>query len=247
MKVGTIETLEPEKEKKFKVGISNGGFPDSGSGKNGGGNNGGNDGGNNGGGKPDNIQNSQPESYQPQKSQVFMWFLLLIVFMTFGGLFGAYVVVSTNGVIEWKPFNLPKQLWFSTFLIFASSFTYFKAQHYIYQSNQPQAKKWLTATCVIGTLFISSQLLAWIELARRGVYVQSNPYAGFFYILTVAHAAHVLGGIIALGAIFLRTWNQPFSPDNLERSQTMASVVGWYWHFMGILWTAIFILLGFWK
>ncbi len=250
MKVGTIETLEPEKTKKSKIGISNGGFPEGGKGKGGGGNNGGNNNGGSGGGgenAPNNFQNSQTEAHQPEKSQVFMWFLLLVVFMTFGGLFGAYVVVATNGVIEWQPFDLPKQLWFSTILIFASSFTYYKAHQFINQSNQPQAKKWLTATCAIGTLFISSQLLSWIELARRGVYVQSNPYAGFFYILTVVHAAHVLGGIVALGVIFLRTWSEPFSPNNIERSQTMARVVGWYWHFMGIIWTGIFILLGFWK
>ena len=239
MKVGTVETLEPEKKSKPRTSFSGGGKPSGGSRNNGGG---GNNGGNN------SNQNDFPETeYKPEKSQVLMWFLLIVVFMTFSGLAAAYIVVSTNGVVEWQPFNLPPQLWVSTILIFASSLTYFRAQKFINQNEQPSAKKWLTATTVLGAVFVSSQVLAWLELVRRGVYWESNPYAGFFYILTAVHAVHVLGGIIALGSIVMRTWNHSVLETDLKRSQTMAQVVGWYWHFMGVLWFGIFLLLGFWK
>lgn len=241
MKVGTIETLEPEKKIKRRTGLSGGGKSDNGQrGRGGGGNNGGGDG-------PNRQDFSETEDYQPIKSQVLMWFLLLIVFMTFGGLVAAYIVISTNGVQEWRVFTLPKQLWFSTLLIFASSLTYIKAQNLIFRNNQPQAKKWLTATTVLGATFISSQLLVWLDLVRQGVYVQSNPYAGFFYIMTAVHAAHVLGGIIALGTVVLRMWNRPVSEFDLAKSQMTARVVGWYWHFMGLIWATLFLLLNFWK
>jgi cytochrome c oxidase subunit 3 len=242
MKVGTLETnVEPNNKRRRRPNFTGGGSGNGGK-RDGGG--GGNDGGNDG---SDNRQYEYVEEFQPDKSKVLMWFLLVVVLMTFGGLIGAYIVVSTNGVMEWKPFDLPTPIWISTFLIFTSSVTYHFAQKAIFQDNQPQAKKWLVATTFFGATFISSQLLAWFALVQRGVYVQSNPYAGFFYILTAVHALHVLGGIVALGSIVLRAWHQTASDEDSEKRKIMAQVVGWYWHFMGGLWLFLFLLLGFWK
>lgn len=244
MEVGTIETnVEPEnKRKRRRAGLTGGGSGNGG--KKGGGGSGNNGG---GGDNPDNRNYEYVEHHQPDKSKVLMWFLLIVVLMTFGGLIGAYIVISTNGVLEWKPFDLPLPIWISTFLIFASSVTYYLAQKAIYRDDQPQAKKWLVTTTVLGATFISSQLLVWFALVRGGVYMQSNPYAGFFYVLTAVHALHVLGGIVALGSIVLRAWNKSVSAADTEKRKTMAQVVGWYWHFMGGLWLVLFLLLGLWK
>jgi cytochrome c oxidase subunit 3 len=245
MKVGTVETFE-EKEKKRKIrsGLS------SGFGSNGGNRNGGGGGGNNGGGDNNNRNNDsfeEAETYQSNKFRIAMWFLLLVVIMTFGGLIGAYIVISTNGVAEWKPFDLPLQVWISTNLILASSITYTISQKALNLNNQQKAKNWLLATTVFGGMFIASQFLSWLELVRRGVYVQSNPYAGFFYILTGVHALHVFAGITALGYIVLRTWQKTSNEEELTKRKQLSNTVGWFWHFMDALWIVLFLLLGFWK
>jgi len=249
IRVGTIETTEEKKERLKKLS----GFS-SGSGSNGGrrnrGGGGGNNGGDNGGG--DNNNNNQDflgdtERDSSDKYRIGMWFLLLVVLMTFGGLISAYIVIATNGAAEWKPFDLPVQIWVSTVLIVASSISYTFAQKFLKSDNQEKAKNWLLATTALGAMFISSQILAWFELVRREVYVSSNPYAGFFYILTAVHALHVVGGICALGFIVLRTWTKTSSDEELENRKSAATVVGWYWHFMDGLWMVLFLLLGFWK
>jgi cytochrome c oxidase subunit 3 len=132
-------------------------------------------------------------------------------------------------------------------LILSSSVTYKIAQTALDRDNQGKAKTWFLATTVFGGMFIASQLLAWFELVRRGVYVQSNPYAGFFYILTAVHALHVIGGIIALGSIVLRTWRRTSSDVELTKRKQISNAVGWYWHFMDGLWLVLLFLLGFWK
>lgn len=252
MKVGTIETtVEEEKRVKKLSGLSGGSNPNGGRRNRGGGGNsgGGNNGGDDGGGKNNGNQNylGDTEHYSSDKFRVGMWFLLLVVTMTFGGLIGAYIVIATNGAAEWKPFNLPIQIWVSTFLIAASSFTYSAARRFLDKDNQEKAKNWLLATTVLGAMFISSQILAWFELVRREVYVSSNPYAGFFYVLTAVHALHVIGGICALGYIVLRLWAKTESEEELEKRKSASNVVGWYWHFMDGLWVILFLLLGFWK
>ncbi len=243
MDVGTIKTTIEQKKKLNRRTKLGGGFGANG-GKGNGGSGGGGNGSNDKGG--DNFFGKVDE-YPSNKFRIGMWFLLLVVAMTFGGLTGAYILISSNGVMEWRPFALPFQVWVSTFLILASSVTYKISQKKLTIDNQEKAKRWLLATAVFGGMFISSQILAWFELVRRGVYVQSNPYAGFFYILTAVHALHVIGGITALGYIILRSWQQTSSFDELEKRKEISSVVGWYWHFMDGLWVFLLLLLGFWK
>jgi cytochrome c oxidase subunit 3 len=243
MKVGTLETtVEPEKSKR-RANLSSGVGSNGGNKNRGGG--GGNDDGDNNKYKNDYIEESEPQP--SDKLRIAMWFVLLVVLMTFGGLISAYVVISTNGVMEWRPFALPIQVWVSTVLILASSITYTIAQRALNADNQEKAKTWFLATTVFGGMFIASQLLAWFELIRRGVYVQSNPYAGFFYILTAVHAVHVIGGIIALGYIVLKTWEKTSSAQELTKRRQLSNSIAWYWHFMDGLWIVLLILLGFWK
>jgi cytochrome c oxidase subunit 3 len=237
MDIGTIEpTVDSREIRRRRIGTTGGSGPNGGSGRDG------NDG-NNG---PDNSSAS-PFQLIPNKAKVFTAFLLVVVLMTFGGLCAAYIVTATNKAIEWRPFDLPVQVWISTIIIIISSLVYHRGKIALDRSDQPMAKKWLTATAALGATFISSQLLAWLELSQRGLYFSGNPYAGFFYILTAVHALHVLGGVVALGSVVIGTWNGIYSDERWERLQSLGQVVGWYWHFMGGVWLVLFVLLGFWK
>lgn len=243
LEVGTVETtVEKETKRKKRPGLSGGG-----SGNNGRKRGGGGGGGDNGDNRNDDRPIEEIEEFRPNKLRVGMWFLLLVVLMTFGGLMSAYVVLATNKTLEWKPFDLPVQIWISTFLILISTATYEIARRKLNRNNQNPAKNWLLATTVFGGMFIASQLLAWFQLVRLGVYVQSNPYAGFFYILTAVHAVHVIGGICALGYIVLKTWNETRSESEILKRKMAATVVGWYWHAMDGLWLVLVLLLGFYK
>lgn len=245
MHVGSIETPaeEPLVKRKAKRSLISGGPSGSEGGNRG---RGGDDGfpGPNGG---SSRSLEEPDCINRDKSRVIAWFVLLAVLMTFGGLIGAYIVIATNGAIEWKPFTLPVQVWISTFVILASSLTYEFFRHAVERRNLNSSRKYLVATTALGGVFISSQLIAWIELVNRGLYMRGNPYAGFFYILTAAHAIHVLGGMIALGAILRRAWYPAVNEDEHTYRLNVAKAVGWYWHLMGGLWIVLFLMLGFWK
>lgn len=245
MQIGTIETdVEEVTERKSKRPAHSavGGGRSGGRGKNGGGNNGGGSGGGN-----SRSYDTGPDGVNRDKSRVIAWFVLLVVLMTFGGLIGAYIVIATNGAIEWAPFSLPVQVWISTLIILASSVTYELFRRAVERSDLSGSRKYLVATAVLGGVFIASQLLAWVELVNRGFYMRGNPYAGFFFILTGAHALHVIGGMIAIGAVLRRSWYPAVSDTELTYRFNLTKAVGWYWHLMGGLWVLLFLLLGFWK
>lgn len=238
MEIGTVEPIiEPEGRRKIRSSLAGRG----GSGTSNGGN---------GGDDPrdyDGQNLASPGTDNGEKAKIIGWFVLLVVGMTFAGLIGAYIMVSTNKAAEWKPFDLPIQIWISTILILLSSGSYHLAKKSIDTDSLDSGRKWLLVTTVFGAAFISSQILAWLALSRRGLYVYGNPYAGFFYILTAVHVAHVLGGIVALGSIVLSAWNGAGSDADKLKRRKLARAVGWYWHFMGFIWIVLFVLLGFWR
>jgi cytochrome c oxidase subunit 3 len=241
LKVGKIEELEAELPQKKRPSrkYSGGNSP--------GNNNGGGGGGGGGGDDRSDDDKSSEKVFKSEKYRVGMGLILLVVLMTFGALIGTYVVLATNQALEWKPFNLPVQVWISTVIIIVSSMFFEKAKNNLWQNEQKGARKWFVATSVIGMIFIASQILAWLSLVNRGVYATGNSYAGLFYILTAVHAVHVFGGIVSLVFIVLKTQMVTLDEGELLKRQWFARVIAWYWHFIGVLWIVLFLLLGFYK
>jgi cytochrome c oxidase subunit 3 len=99
---------------------------------------------------------------------------------------------------------------------------------------------WLGITVVLGFSFLLGQWLAWGELHTRGFFVDTNPSSSFAFLLTVAHAVHLAGGMIAL--IWASSASLLHKP--LEARRIAVDITAWYWHFMAVLWIYIFLLLG---
>ena len=57
---------------------------------------------------------------------------------------------------------------------------------------------WLGVTVVLGCAFLVGQWLAWGELHTRGFLLATNPSSSFAFLLTITHAVHLAGGMIAL-------------------------------------------------
>jgi cytochrome c oxidase subunit III len=99
---------------------------------------------------------------------------------------------------------------------------------------------WLGITVLLGFGFLVGQWLAWGELHTRGFYVYTNPSSSFAFLLTIAHALHLVGGIIAL--LWAASTSLRHRP--IEARRIVVDISAWYWHFMAVLWIYIFALLG---
>src|SRR5205085_10644710 len=97
-------------------------------------------------------------------------------------------------------------------------------------------------TVMLGLAFLASQLMAWRQLVAQGIYVSSNPHSSFFYVLTGAHALHLLGGILGLDYLLLRSRRRLSEEHGEEKRLAIVSSVALYWHFMGGLWIYLFLL-----
>jgi cytochrome c oxidase subunit 3 len=107
--------------------------------------------------------------------------------------------------------------------------------------------RWLMLTVLLGLGFLASQLLAWRQLVAQGIYVSSHPHSSFFYVLTGAHALHLLGGVLGLDYLLLSSRRRLVDERGEEKRLVMASSMALYWHFMGGLWIYLFLLLFLWR
>jgi cytochrome c oxidase subunit 3 len=175
-----------------------------------------------------------------------MWVALASIVMLFTSLSSAYVVRS--GVMnDWFPIAVPRVMFGSTALLVLSSVSIEIARRKLKRSFSESYPRYLLLTTVLGLGFLVSQVIAWRQLAAQGIFLASNPYSSFFYLLTGAHAVHLAGGLLALGFLYLRSRRQLEEPRLIARRQAAADAVSIYWHFMDALWIYLFLLLFLWR
>jgi cytochrome c oxidase subunit III len=184
--------------------------------------------------------------FSPQRYRIGVWVAIAGVVMLFTALASAYIVRSGSSN-DWQPILMPKVLWLSTAVLVISSVTMEISRRSLKQQRDAGYSRWLMITVVLGLGFVASQLIAWRQLARQGVYLASNPHSSFFYLFTAAHGVHVLGGILALTYLLLRTRKKRDSVEGELRRIGTADGATIYWHFMDGLWICLFLLLFFWK
>ncbi|MDQ6653526.1 MAG: cytochrome c oxidase subunit 3 [Acidobacteriota bacterium] len=179
--------------------------------------------------------------------RIGMWVAMAAILMMFTALSSAYIVRAASSN-DWQALRMPRILLLSTALIVISSGTLEAARRKLKEALHTAHKRWLLVTVALGFAFLMSQLLAWRQLVRQGIYVSSNPHSSFFYLLTATHGVHLMGGLVALVYLSLRkrrTHARQKNPSAIEKGRAAADAVALYWHFMDFLWIYLFVLLFF--
>src|SRR5216684_6825617 len=179
--------------------------------------------------------------HSPPPSSTAIWVVLFAITMMFAA-FTSALIVRKGSSLDWRTFKLPSILIFNSGLLFASSVTLEISRHRIAafmsstKNEFESPARWLYVTLFLGLLFVAGQYAAWSQLRAQGLYLATNPSSSFFYVLTATHALHVLGGLGGLIYVIHK-----LSKSALRRSQLVATAR--YWHFMGILWLYLLLLL----
>jgi cytochrome c oxidase subunit 3 len=175
-----------------------------------------------------------------------MFFGLTSVTMLFLGLTSAYFFRQGSG-LSVRSIQMPALLVVNTLILAASSVTMERARRAVQFAGNGLASRTLGlslgATLLFGIVFVVGQLAVWRQLADKGIYLSTNPHSSFFYLLTGLHGLHLLGGVVALSYLFSRTWRPGGVPPD-TRSVEVAAI---YWHFMGVLWLYLLMLLFTWS
>ncbi|MBM3719407.1 MAG: heme-copper oxidase subunit III [Actinobacteria bacterium] len=98
-------------------------------------------------------------------------------------------------------------------------------------------REWFALTFAMGAFFIGGQVYEYAHLVSEGLTLSSNPYGSVFYMTTGFHGLHVTGGLLAFLIVMVRVFR---AGRFGHRQATTAIVVSYYWHFVDIVWIALF-------
>lgn len=172
--------------------------------------------------------------------------------MFFAALFAMYFTTrAVQGPKVWlestEILNIPFAVFNTTILVLSSvtcQFGVFAAERYqarrtgsLLKVSAWGMREWFGLTFLMGGFFVSGQIYEYAHLVAEGLTLSSNAYGSVFYLATGFHGLHVTGGLIAFLIVLLRV----AKARRFTQSQaTTAIVVSYYWHFVDVVWIALF-------
>jgi heme/copper-type cytochrome/quinol oxidase subunit 3 len=157
--------------------------------------------------------------------------------MLFGAFFTAYFVLRFQAP-QWPPqgdVERPELLLvgMNTLILLASSVTMQWATSRIAHGDARGLRRGLAATLALGVVFLAVQ---GYEFATNGFGFADGIFGSTFYTLTGFHGAHVLAGILIIGAVANRA-----RLGLVDQSHhTAVEAAGYYWHFVDVVWVFLF-------
>jgi heme/copper-type cytochrome/quinol oxidase subunit 3 len=123
-----------------------------------------------------------------------------------------------------------------TIFLLSSSFTFWRAERNYSKGRNKNMKGWLIATILLGIVFLAGQGHEYYKLITEDLTISKSEFGSSFYTLTGFHGLHVLIGLIILSIVLALSIGGHFK----ERSSSVISTVGLYWHFVDIVWIFVF-------
>jgi heme/copper-type cytochrome/quinol oxidase subunit 3 len=162
----------------------------------------------------------------------------------FGASLVAYLVVRLTGerLSSSATVSLPPVLWVGTALLLAASFALHRSVAAARAEKLARLRRWLLAAAGLALLFASLQAVAVVELIElHAVWLRRQmTLYGIVMVLVALHAAHVVGGLVALGWVVNGAFRNRYDHECC-RGLRLCAV---YWHFLDAVW--LVMLATFW-
>lgn len=168
-----------------------------------------------------------------------LWVACASMLMLFAAWTSAYIVRQASG--NWLEFRLPDIFLFNTLVILASSVSLHASYSAFKRGKEQLYKALLVLTTVLGLTFLVLQYQGWLALEAIGIELTTNPSGSFVYVISGAHAAHILGGIAALIIAMIHAFGLPYKVTAARKLRFELTLT--YWHFVDFLW--VYLLLFF--
>jgi len=127
----------------------------------------------------------------------------------------------------------------STFDLLMSSLLMVLALAAVQRGDRRQARLWLFGTAFFGLIFLGFQAYEFTEFVHAGFTLQQNLFGSTFFVLTGLHGTHVAIGVLWL----LSLWMLDLRGRLGAADAVKVEIAGLYWHFVDVVWIAIFTLI----
>src|SRR5215211_3668639 len=137
----------------------------------------------------------------------------------------------------------------STFVLLMSSLAMVLAHNAVVNRHVPKrttgeriigsSKLWLATTALFGLIFLMCQAYEFTSFVHEGLTIRTNLFGSSFFTLTGFHGAHVTAGVLWLLSLLAIDVKRGLLPEDALNVDLAAL----YWHFVDVVWIAIFTLV----
>jgi len=137
----------------------------------------------------------------------------------------------------------------STFVLLMSSLAMVLALAAVQNRNVPKhttgdrilgsSKLWLFVTALLGATFLGFQAFEFTAFVNEGLTIRTNLFGSTFFTLTGFHGAHVSAGVLWLLTLLAIDFKRGLQPSD----EMAVDLCALYWHFVDVIWIAIFTLI----
>jgi len=162
------------------------------------------------------------------------------IVMLFAGLTSAYIVSKGALDAKWDTIKLSSMFYFSTIALIMSSVFAQLSLKSSKQDNYEFVTRYLLFTILLGLLFFLFQILGWRSLVLDDKFLSGNNVSSsYIYVLTITHFLHVIGGVLALIWIYIKSLSRTYNKLNFQGLKLGVR----FWHFLGFIWLYLFLFL----
>jgi cytochrome c oxidase subunit 3 len=101
------------------------------------------------------------------------------------------------------------------------------------------SKLWLAMTALMGAMFLGYQAFEFTSFVHEGLTIRTNLFGSSFFTLTGFHGAHVTAGVLWLLTLLAIDFKRGLTP----KDALLVDICALYWHFVDVVWIAIFTLV----
>jgi len=182
---------------------------------------------------------------------MLLYVALLGITMLFVTLVALYVASRAQSAVPTGLHPFPRYFSLSTVVPLVSSYTLAQAPRLYRADDLAGLARCLGATLLLGCVFSGLQVQGWRELVQQGVLFTGERSGTFVYVISGLHVAHILAGLVFMLVQLLRTLHASrdgvrtlvFIRNPYQLRQLRALLT--YWHFIDVLWVALFAVFLF--
>ena len=129
-----------------------------------------------------------------------------------------------------------------TIVLLSSSGTIYLAER-AFKRRLKGIALWIAVTMVCGAVFLYGEISEYMRLLHQDISISRNVWGSTYYTLTGFHAAHVTIGLFLLGMLLIMA----LDGDLDSGTGSSMTAISYYWHFVDIVWVAVFSTIYLWS
>ncbi len=171
-----------------------------------------------------------------------VWMFICGELFMFGAFFIVYIFGRAQAIESFNRAQLELDQFMgalNTVLLVTSSWCVARAVAAVRAGRNDKAARRILIGILLGLGFLVVKYLEYSAKFAVGIDMMTNDFYMLYFVFTMVHAAHVLGGCVILAVLWRKTRAGRYRHDSMTGLETGAS----YWHMVDLIWLVMFPLI----